>query len=116
MQNNAYVPNQGDLVWINMDPQVGNEIKGRRPALVVSQALFNKMTGFAVVCPVTTTNKRFAFHVEIKNAVEISGVIKTDQLKSIDFRARKIQKIETADKDVLNEVLRKIDAIIFNGS
>ncbi len=82
-----YVPQKGDLVVVSFDPQSGYEQGGRRPALVVSNTLFNQRTGLAFVCPVTNTDRGFPFHVPTGGETAVTGFIMAEQLKSIDFRA-----------------------------
>lgn len=109
-----YIPKQGDLVHLTFDPQSGHEQKGRRPALVISHQAFNKATGLAIVCPVTNTDAKIPFHVKITGLVKsMSGFVMTEQVKSIDFRARKVQKICEAPREVLDEVLALLDACIY---
>jgi mRNA interferase MazF len=109
----AYIPQKGDFVAVSFDPQSGHEQKGRRPALVVSNTLFNKRTGLAIVCPITSTDRHFPFHVPIVDDANLVGFIMVEQVKSIDFRARKIKLIGKASRNVLEEVLSILDACIF---
>lgn len=89
----AYVPERGDVVWLTFDPQAGHEQAGRRPALVVSPRAYNGKVGLALFCPVTGKRKGYPYEVEIPPALTISGVILSDQLKSLDWRARNAQYI-----------------------
>ena len=82
-----YVPEKGDFVVVSFDPQSGHEQRGRRPALVVSNTLFNQRTGLAFVCPVTNADRGFPFHVPVGGESPITGFIMAEQLKSINFRA-----------------------------
>jgi mRNA interferase MazF len=109
----AYIPKKGDFVSVSFDPQSGHEQKGRRPAIVVSNTLFNKGAGLAIVCPITRTDRHFPFHVPVENDPHLTGFIMVEQVKSIDFRARKIKLIGKASQDVLEEVLSILDACIF---
>lgn len=108
----AYVPKKGDYIAVTFDPQSGHEQKGRRPALVVSNDLFNKHTGLAIVCPITTTRRDFPFHVPIPDNPKITGYVMVEQVKSIDFRARDARRIARASTLVLDEVLSILDACI----
>ena len=108
-----YVPQKGDLVAVNFDPQSGHEQRGRRSALVVSNTLFNQHTGLAVVCPLTNTNRRFPFHVAIVDDPKMTGFVMVEQVKSIDFLARKASRIGKASDGVLEEVLSLLDACIY---
>jgi mRNA interferase MazF len=109
----GYVPHRGDLIALTFDPQSGHEQKGRRPALVISHYLFNKHTGLAIVCPITTTRRDFPFHMQIAGCPEVTGFVMVEQVKSIDFRARHARRIAGAPQPVLEEVLSILDACIY---
>jgi mRNA interferase MazF len=109
----TYIPKKGDFIAVSFDPQSGHEQKGRRPALVVSNTLFNERTGLAIVCPVTTTDRAYPFHVPIINNPDIGGFIMVEQVKSIDFRARKAKAIGVASECVLGTVLSILDACLY---
>ena len=109
----AYIPRKGDYVALSFDPQSGHEQKGRRPALVVSNDLFNKHTGLAIVCPITNTRREHPFHVAIAGEEKVTGVVMVEQVKSIDFRARKVRKISRANPALFDEVLSILDACIY---
>ena len=108
-----YVPRKGDFVAVTFDPQSGHEQKGRRPALVVSNTLFNQRTGLTMVCPLTTTDRRYPFHVAITNDPHITGFVMVEQVKSIDYQSRNAKFIGKASDEVLDEVLSILDACIF---
>ena len=109
----AYVPKQGDIIAITFDPQSGHEQKGRRPALVVSKDLFNRSTGLAIVCPVTNTECGFPFHVPIPKDSKLTGFVMVEQVKSVDFLARRAKRIEHGNDELLSEVLSILDACIY---
>lgn len=113
MVKNVYIPKKGDFITVTFDTQSGHEEKGRRPALVMSNFLFAKSTGLAVVCPITNTNRQFPFHVKITDSQKIKGYIMVEQVKSIDYKSRKIKYIEDAPIYILNEALSLLDAIIY---
>ena len=98
---------------MTFDPQSGHEQKGRRPALVVSNTLFNEQTGLAIVCPLTTTDRGYPFHVTIIGNPALIGFVMVEQVKSIDYRARRAKLIGKASDDVLDEVLSILDACIY---
>ncbi len=108
-----YIPAKGDFVVVTFDPQSGHEQKGRRPALVLSNKVFNKATGLAIVCPVTNTKRGIPFHIEIPQESSLTGHIMVEQIKSIDFQSRKIKRIEKAPETVMIEVLGILDACIY---
>lgn len=107
-----YVPNKGDFVVVTFDPQSGHEQRGRRPALVVSNKLFNQHTGLAIVCPITNANRSVPFHVPVPQGGVLTGYIMVEQVKSIDFNARKAQFVATAPADTLSDVLGILDACV----
>ena len=104
-----YVPQKGDLIALTFDPESGHEQKGRRPALVISNYLFNENTGLAIVCPITHTNRQIPFHLTVPSSSKLTGYVMVDQIKSVDFRARKAKFIETAPKELLDDVLEVLD-------
>jgi len=109
----ACVPRRGDFIALTFDPQSGHEQKGRRPALVISHDLFNERTGLAIVCPITNTDRGFPFHVPIGGHGKVTGFVMTEQIKSIDFRARRAKRIAKAPPAVLEEVLSLLDACLY---
>jgi mRNA interferase MazF len=109
----SYVPQKGDFIAVTFDPQSGHEQRGRRPALVVSNTLFNKHTGLAIVCLLTNTDRNFPFHVAVMNDPKVTGFVMVEQVKSIDFRARKAKRIGQASDNVLEDVLSILDSCIY---
>ena len=109
----AYIPKRGDFIVVTFDPQLGHEQEGRRPALVISNTLFNKHTGLAIVCPITNTYRNFPFHVKIPDQSSLTGFIMVEQVKSIDFVSRKVKYVEKAPSKTLNEVLGILDACLY---
>jgi mRNA interferase MazF len=108
-----YIPERGDFVALTFDPQSGHEQKGRRPALVISNRLFNQHTGLALVCPITNTNRKIPFHVPVPQKSSLTGFIMVEQIKSVDYRSRKVSFIEQASQETLNEILAILDAIVY---
>ena len=100
-----YVPEKGDFVILTFDPQAGREQRGRRPALVVSNTLFNRHTGLAMVCPITRTFRNIPFHVAIPDESSLTGYIMVEQIKSVDGARRRVKLVEKAPGVVLDEVL-----------
>lgn len=109
----AYLPRQGDLVTLSFDPHSGHEQKGRRPALVISKDVFNKGVGMAICCPITNTDRRVPFHVPITGRASLTGFVMCEQVKSLDYRSRKMTFIERAPRDLLQDVLAIVDASVF---
>jgi len=108
-----YIPKRGDFILFHFDPQAGHEQLGTRPALVVSHDTFNRKMGFVFVCPVSNTARRNPFYVPVKAGKKVTGVIMADQLRSLDYRARKAIFIGKCLEGLLNEVLMRIEPIIF---
>jgi mRNA interferase MazF len=109
----AYIPRKGDFIAVTFDPQSGHEQNGRRPALVVSNTLFNEQAGFAIVCPLTTTDRSYPFHLAVTDNPRVKGFVMVEQVKSIDYRARQAKTIGRASDDLLDEVLSILDACIY---
>jgi mRNA interferase MazF len=108
-----YVPQKGDFITVTFDPQSGHEQKGRRPALVISNNLFNEHTGLAIVCPLTSSVRKFPLHVAVTDTPDVHGVVMVEQVKSIDYRARQVKTIGKASQSLLEEVLAILDACIY---
>src|SRR5207247_3798498 len=85
----TYVPERGDAVWITLDPQAGHEQAGRRPALVLSPLAYNSRVGLALLCPLTNQVKGYPFEVELPEGLPVAGAVLADQVKNLDWRARK---------------------------
>lgn len=109
----GYVPRKGEFIALTFDPQSGHEQRGRRPALVVSNDLFNQRVGLCIACPITNARRDFPFHVAIPNGNDVSGFVMVEQVKSIDFRSRKVKRIGTAPPEVLEEALALLDACLY---
>lgn len=109
----AYVPRKGDLIAVTLDPQSGHEQRGRRPALVISNDLFNERTGLCIACPVTSARRDYPFHVEIPPDHPVTGFVMAEQVKSLDFRARRVKRIGPAPPCVVDEVLAILDACLY---
>ena len=84
----AWIPERGDVVWITMQPTLGHEQTGRRPALVLSPAAYNSRVGLAILCPVTSQLKGYPFEVPLPDGLPVAGVVLSDQAKSLDWRSR----------------------------
>lgn len=110
----AYFPQRGDIVWVTLDPQEGHEQAGRRPALVLSHGEFNRVRRLAVMCAITTKANGRPLEVPLPAGMKVSGVVLVDQIKSLAWRERGAEFIDTAPLDLLDEVLAKLTAIIFD--
>jgi mRNA interferase MazF len=108
----AYPPARGDLIWLQFDPQSGHEQAGRRPALVISHTAYNRRVGLALFCPITSQEKGYPFEVALPSGVGVGGVVLSDQVKSLDWRARRCSLISRAPAAVLEQVIARISALI----
>lgn len=106
-----FVPERGDVVWLNFEPQQGNEIQKTRPAVVLSPSRYNLKSGLALFVPITGQIKGYPFEVLI-DLEQIKGAVLCDQVRSLDWQARKAQKITKLDKDLLAEILTKLRLLI----
>lgn len=113
-QAKEYVPDRGDLIWLQFEPQTGKEQKRHRPAFVLSPAQYNGLVGLALVCPITSKIKGYPFEVTlgIHPNKNLSGVILSDQIKSLDWRSRKAEFISKASRDVTEEVIAKLNTLL----
>ena len=107
-----YVPDAGDLIWLDFTPQAGREQAGRRPAVVLSPRGYNEKTSLAVVCPVTSHVKGYPFEVAVPPGMEIKGVILSDHLKNLDWRQRRAQRAGRISQAVLEQVQNRIAALL----
>ncbi|MBI4747310.1 MAG: endoribonuclease MazF [Acidobacteria bacterium] len=108
----SYVPHRGDLVWLNFDPQAGHEQAGKRPAVVISPLAYNQKVGLALFCPITNQVKGYPFEVAIPGHLKIKGVALSDQVKSLDWKARRVEFIDHLPQTTMDEILNKIKTLI----
>jgi len=111
MVKKYYVPERGDLVWVDFSPQRGHEQGGERPAVVISQRIYNERSGLTLVCPVTSKDKGYPFEVTIQEG-KINGFVLSDQVRSIDWKARRVRFISKMDLRTLKEISEKIVSLI----
>ncbi|HMQ53140.1 MAG TPA: endoribonuclease MazF [Anaerolineae bacterium] len=108
-----YVPDRGDVVWLNFNPQSGHEQAGRRPAVVLSPQAYNQKVGLAIFCPITNQQKGYPFEVVIPAGTGAAGVILADQVKSLDWRMRRAEYLTTIPEAVLEEVMQKLKTLLY---
>jgi len=106
------LPDEGDLVWINFSPHAGHEQAGRRPAIVLSPISYHRKTNYAVVCPITSNTKFYPYKVPLPDGLGVSGVVLSDQAKSIDRNARDLEVVGRAPGDVLADVRARLASLI----
>lgn len=111
MVSKKYIPERGDIVWLDFNPQLGHEQRGRRPALVISHKAYNEKIGLGVFCPITSKIKGYPFEVVI-DLKKIKGAVLSDQVKSLDWKERNIEYIEKIDEKDIEDVIEKVEAII----
>jgi mRNA interferase MazF len=100
------VPDRGDLVWLEFDPQAGHEQAGRRPAVVLSPKIYNERTGLMLCCPITSKVKGYPFEVLLPNGLKIGGAVLADQLRNLDWKARNADLIERVPDTTIADILR----------
>ena len=108
----ARVPERGDVVWLEFNPQAGSEQAGHRPALVISPKSYNRRVGLALVCPITSRVKGYPFEVELPRGLEAEGAILCDQIKSLDWRVRHATPLGSVPNSVMQEVTARILTLI----
>jgi mRNA interferase MazF len=107
-----YLPERGDLVWLEFSPQAGHEQAGLRPALVVSPRVYNERSSVALLCPVTSRVRGYAFEVALPADGEVTGVVLSDQIRSLDWRARHARLAGRTPRPVIAEVLAKARTLL----
>ena len=111
MVKDNYIPERGDLVWLNFTPQSGHEQAGKRPAIVLSPSKYNGKTGLMITCPITSKVKGYPFEVAVKGE-KITGVVLSDQIKNFDWKTRNALFIEKASEKTLEKVQEKLLVLI----
>ena len=112
MRPRRYVPARGDAVWVSLSPQAGREQAGRRPAVIVSPLPYNAKVGLAVACPITSRVKGYPFEVVIPAGLGVAGAVLSDHVRSLDWRARKVEFICRLPQQTLVEVIQKLGTLI----
>ena len=107
-----YIPERGDAVWLTFDPQAGHEQSGRRPAIVVSPREYNGRAGLALLCPVTTKLKGYPFEVRVPEGLPIGGAVLADQVRSLDWKARRAALICELPHETTDELLGKLATLL----
>ena len=107
-----YIPDRGDLVWLNFTPQTGHEQRGKRPALILSPKIYNEKTSLCICLPITSKVKGYPFEVALPKGFEVEGVILSDQVKNLDFVAREVSYVGNVPHEVLMNVQKNVLALI----
>ena len=112
VNSQTYIPQCGDVVWITLNPQAGHEQAGRRPAVVLSPQNYNGKIGLAILCPITKIIKGYPFEVLIPEGLPVVGAILSDQVKSLDWRARDAELICSLPTETISEILQKLVTLL----
>jgi mRNA interferase MazF len=107
-----YTPERGDIVWLTFTPQAGHEQAGRRPALVLSPRAYNRKVGLAIFCPITSQIKGYPFEVAVPQGLTVNGVILSDQVKSLDWKARQAEFVCRLPDSLLMTVLKRLGTLL----
>jgi len=105
------IPERGDICWLDMSPQSGREQAKRRPVLIISPAEFNRI-GLCIACPITSRNREWPFHIALPNGLSTAGFVMTEQVKSLDYRARNLKFIEKAPLPIIMRVRQLVQSYI----
>ncbi len=108
MTARRYVPDRGDIVWLDFTPQAGHEQRGPRPALVLSPAAYNGKVGLAICCPITSQIKGYPFEARIPEGLAVGGVVLSDQVKNVDWKARRARLVCRAPAPLVEEVAGRL--------
>jgi|ERR1035437_9894631 mRNA interferase MazF len=108
----AYVPDRGDVVWINFSPRAGHEQAGRRPGIVLSPRNYNKPSGLALFCPITNRVKGYPFEVRLPEAAPVTGVVLVDQVRNLDWHERQAEFIGELDLETLAEIFARLRPLV----
>lgn len=107
-----YIPDRGDVIWLDFDPQAGHKQGGRRPALVLSPRIYNQRSGLAVMCPIASKAKRYPYEVAVPSGLAVAGVVLSDQVKNLDWRQRRSAFLCSIPYGTLEDVLEKLLTLI----
>jgi len=113
MKSGNYVPDSGDIIWLNFTPQIGHEQKGKRPAVVLSPKIYNEKTDLCIAVPITSKIKNYPFEVKLPANLKTKGVVLADQIKSLDFVKREAKFIEKLPNNTLKEI-KKLALLLIN--
>jgi len=103
----TYLPDRGHALWLSLSPTLGHEQGGKRPVIVLSPGFYNQRSGLLLACPITSRVKGYPFEVAIPEGLPVSGVILADQIRSLDWNARTIERICTLPDDLVQEALAR---------
>ena len=107
-----YVPERGDVVWLQFSPQAGHEQAGKRPAVALSPRLYNGKVGLGLFCPLTSHQKGYPFEARLPDGLPVGGVALCDQIKSLDWEARHAQFICQLPEATITEIMAKVQTLL----
>lgn len=107
-----YIPERGDAIWLDFDPQAGREQAGRRPAIVLSPAAYNRKSGLILVCPITSHAKGYPFESTVPESLPIKGVVLSDQIRCLDWQKRRAKYIARIPEILTLDVTAKLAALL----
>lgn len=113
---NIYIPEKGDIVWLDFDSQAGREMNKRRPSVVISPSDYNAKTSLFIVCPITSRIKGYPFEISIPKNLTVSGVVLADQLKSLDWKTRRAELADKLPWEIFNKIIDTIQILLYKGS
>lgn len=103
---------RGSIIKINLNPNVGHEQAGYRPAVVISNEIFNKKTKFAVVCPITNSDNKFPLHIPLDSRTKTTGVVLCEHVRALDIESRGYNFVEMIPEDILDRIIDYVTASI----
>lgn len=112
MRSGSYIPERGDLVWLNFTPQAGHEQRGKRPALVLSPKIYNEKSSLCIVLPITSKIKGYPFEILLPHDLPIQGAILSDQVKNLDYNAREISFVAKLPDSIIEQVQKNVLALV----
>lgn len=112
MKSGKYIPDRGDLIWLDFNPQKGHEQRGKRPSLVISPKVYNEKTSLCLCLPITSRIKGYPFEVALPQGLSIEGVVLSDQIKNLDFMARDAKYICKVPLSIVQKVQKNISALV----
>ena len=107
-----YIPKQKDIVYLDFNPTKGHEQSGTRPAIVISNDVFNKFTKMAIVCPITSNTKEFPTHYFLKNTKKIKGSVLCEHIRSIDYEIRNLKRVGKCSDEEFEEIMDLINSFV----
>lgn len=112
MSSSGYIPSRGDVVWVDLSRRMGREQSGHRPALIVSPESYNRRAGLALVCPITSRMKDYPFEVGLPHDSDVAGVVLADHIRSVDWRARGVRRMDQLSAEFVEDVARQISKLL----